>query len=94
MLSGLMKILKYIKDDRDIPQRTIALTFDDGYRDLYNNALPVLKNNKFKSTVFLPTGYVGQEMTNSNKISLPLLNWEQIRGSTQKWISQIWAAWS
>jgi peptidoglycan/xylan/chitin deacetylase (PgdA/CDA1 family) len=73
------EILKYIKDDRDIPQRTIALTFDDGYQDLYNNALPVLNNNKFKSTVFLPTGYVGQEMTNSNKISLPLLNWEQIR---------------
>ena len=73
------EIVKYLKDDIDIPQRTVMLTFDDGYQDFYNNAFPVLNYLRFKSTVFLPTGYVGKEMTNSSKTSLPLLNWEQIR---------------
>jgi peptidoglycan/xylan/chitin deacetylase (PgdA/CDA1 family) len=73
------EIVKYLKSGRDIPQRTIVLTFDDGYQDFYSNAFPVLKSFRLKSTVFLPTGYVGKEMTNSNRIPLPLLNWEQIR---------------
>jgi peptidoglycan/xylan/chitin deacetylase (PgdA/CDA1 family) len=73
------EIIEYLKDDRDIPQRTVALTFDDGYQDFYNNAFPVLESLRFKSTVFLPTDYIGREMINSSKISLPLLNWKQIR---------------
>ena len=36
----------------------IALTFDDGYRDVLENALPVLREHGFPSTVFVVPGAI------------------------------------
>jgi|GEM_PF-90729 len=38
--------------------RCVVLTFDDGYRDFYTNAFPVLRGYGFTATVFLPTAYI------------------------------------
>lgn len=35
------------------------LTFDDGWNDFYTNAYQVLKKYNYPATVFLPTGYIG-----------------------------------
>lgn len=36
-----------------------AITFDDGWLDFLENAFPILETNKFHSTVYLPTNFVG-----------------------------------
>lgn len=40
-------------------QKQVALTFDDGYRDFYTNALPLLEEFGTPATVFLVTDFVG-----------------------------------
>jgi peptidoglycan/xylan/chitin deacetylase (PgdA/CDA1 family) len=38
------------------PARTVGLTFDDGFADVAEEALPVLERHGFRATVFITTG--------------------------------------
>ena len=38
----------------------IIITFDDGYKDILINALPVLKSHNFKATCFIVTNHIGK----------------------------------
>lgn len=62
-------------------RRLVALTFDDGYRDFYDNAFPVLRSYGFPSTVFVVSDLAGKEnMWDSaeGKAREKLLDWKEI----------------
>lgn len=44
---------------RQLPKKTVVLTFDDGYRSFRDYAYPVLKELRFTATLFVYTDYVG-----------------------------------
>lgn len=37
----------------NLPEKSVVITFDDGYRDNLINALPILKKYNFKATIYL-----------------------------------------
>lgn len=59
-----------LKKQVTIPNKSIILTFDDGYMDFYYNAYPILKKYGLSATVFIPTGLMGQGA---------YLTWSQIK---------------
>jgi len=44
---------------KDVPANAVVVTFDDGYRDNYLNAFPIMKELSIPATVFLATGAIG-----------------------------------
>jgi peptidoglycan/xylan/chitin deacetylase (PgdA/CDA1 family) len=38
--------------------RYVIITFDDGYRDNYEAAFPILKRHRLHASFFIPTGYI------------------------------------
>ena len=47
---------------RDLPDRAVVLTFDDGYFDFIARALPLLRKYEFPATVYLTTGRVDNSL--------------------------------
>lgn len=50
---SLKDALYILKNGLEIPPRAIVITFDDGYKDNYINAFPVLKKYNIPATIFL-----------------------------------------
>ena len=68
-----------LESNKELPRKTVVLTFDDGFEDNYINVFPVLNKYNFPATIFLITGLVNKEMNNSQNIPLKILNWDQIQ---------------
>jgi peptidoglycan/xylan/chitin deacetylase (PgdA/CDA1 family) len=49
-----------IERDPDAPGRRVLVTFDDGYRDNHELALPILRRHGVTATFFLTTGFLDQ----------------------------------
>jgi hypothetical protein len=58
-------------------RKYVVLTFDDGYRDFYTDALPQLQKYGFTATVFLPTGYIDDRRRTFKNIDC--LTWSEVR---------------
>ncbi len=80
---GLQTIVKSITEGLTIQPRTVAITFDDGYRDNYDVAAPLLRKYELPATFFLTSGYIGTDRVfawdKDNIHSHPLMTWDEVR---------------
>lgn len=68
----LDEALRNIQNGVALPDKAVALTFDDAYRNVYTNAFPLLKTYNFPFTVFVATDAVDHGRTDT-------ATWEQLR---------------
>ncbi|HID57308.1 TPA: polysaccharide deacetylase family protein [Candidatus Poribacteria bacterium] len=53
------QLLDYLLHHRSPPERSVIITFDDGYEGVYRFARPILMENGFTATIFLISEFVG-----------------------------------
>lgn len=92
-LMPLETMALHIRSGKLLPRRAIAVTFDDGYRDNYEHAYPVLKEYNIPATVFVTTEFIGTGKIPSwdrghyrGKTAL-MLSWKQVREMSDGGIS-------
>ncbi|ARC83825.1 polysaccharide deacetylase family protein [Clostridium argentinense CDC 2741] len=49
----------YIKYNTPVPEKSVVITFDDGYIDNYTNAMPIINEFDFDTTIFMVSDFVG-----------------------------------
>ena len=74
----LIEALELLEAGR-LPARTMGLTFDDGFADLAEHALPVLARHGFRATVFVTTGVTDGRLSFPwYERQPPVLGWDEI----------------
>lgn len=68
-------------------ERCVAIAFDDGYSNVYNDAFPILKSYGFCATVFVISGRCGMNNDWPGNIPVlprqPLLSWRELAEMSQ-----------
>jgi peptidoglycan/xylan/chitin deacetylase (PgdA/CDA1 family) len=68
---SMKKLLDFLNYRQALPKRSVVITFDDGYRSVYNIAYPILKKYGYGATLFIYTDYVG--------VSTHAITWGQLK---------------
>ena len=73
-------LLDYVHGVKDLPQKPIMITFDDGYYNNYHYAYPILKKYQCKA-VISPVGSYSDEYSQSGEVSpnYSYLTWDHIK---------------
>ncbi len=68
----LPKVMMQLQQGMPFKQKTLAITFDDGYLSIYENAYPELKKRNLPFTIFISPRDIDQKFGNS-------LSWQQLK---------------
>lgn len=67
---ALDEAISKIQNKQPLPDKSVAITFDDGYTNILENAHPILSKYKFPYTVFINPAIIGESRVQ--------LTWEQV----------------
>lgn len=73
-------IINFVKGNKDIPKKSVALTFDDGYYNNYLYAYPLIK--KYNAKISLaPVAYFSELYSNNGEVSeyYSHCTWQQLK---------------
>lgn len=65
-----------------LPSRPVIITFDDGFQDCVDYAVPILQAHAFTATFYLVAGLMGKTsrwLVRERGIELPLMHWSTAR---------------
>lgn len=65
-------MLDAITSGSQLPDKAVAITFDDGYSSIYDTAFPMLKEYDFPFTLFLSTGPINNKQRG-------YMDWDQVK---------------
>jgi peptidoglycan/xylan/chitin deacetylase (PgdA/CDA1 family) len=79
---SLDAVLGHYLRDESLPAGAVLITFDDGYRDNLENALPILRRHGYPAVLFAPVGFLDDARPLPHEVALRLLG---VRNDTVGW---------
>ncbi len=72
---GLNDFVGYLKEGRTLPRYSVVVTFDDGYKNNYENLKNIILKYRVPLTIFLVTDYIGTaELLWLDKLEIAFFN--------------------
>jgi len=79
---GMHDLLNHIKNNAKLPENSFIITFDDGFREVYDIVLPILLEYNISATAFLTTNFIdNKELGYPNKKSLLISEINKLKDS-------------
>ncbi len=79
-------VLDHYAGGKPLPPDALLITFDDGYRDNLEHAMPVLEKHGYPAVLFVPIGYLDSRLPlpHEERLALqgllnPTLDWRELR---------------
>ncbi len=69
---SLPELIDDLQNQRPVPDKAVAITFDDGYISIYDTAFPMLQEYGYPFTLFLSTEPINNGQAN-------YMSWEQVQ---------------
>lgn len=67
----LDRLISAVRDGEPVPDKTVTITFDDAYLNIYENGFPLLRERDWPFTMFVATGLIGS----NDRV---YMTWEQL----------------
>lgn len=61
-----------------ITERLFHLSFDDGFKNVCENALPILKRHQVPAVIFIPTAFVGSDWESASDYCLRIAHYKSV----------------
>lgn len=75
----LQQIVESLQNNQSLPDKAVAITFDDGYGNIYDNAHPILQEFEFPYTIFVNPPLIGKAHYQ--------LDWQQVKEMASQGVS-------
>lgn len=82
---ALDAVLDHYVHGKPLPERAVLITFDDGYRDNLEHAVPVLRRYGYPAVLFVPIGYLSsrQPLPHEERLAMSgvvnrTLEWDEL----------------
>ena len=97
----LEEALEVLQGTRRASRDVAVITFDDGYRDVYTYAFPVMRELRVPGVVYVPSGFIGTEKRlGHDRLWAGLSRMEErgigamavgVKGDFEQWMVEAWA---
>jgi len=75
---SLAQLQRFLAGEEELPQKSIVLTFDDGYLSNYKYAYPILQELGYHGVIFLLTSVVEEQPQQYTARGVQYLSWQEI----------------
>lgn len=90
---SLKQVFDYIKNDKQLPEKSVCVVFNGGYKSNYTLAYPVLEELEIHADIFITTDFMGMKTHPQFNNFIPHFGWDEAEQMLKSGFVAIHLSW-